>query len=84
MTKIFNFLSTPKGLITLGLIGLAIGILIGYNWETIKGWFSSDNQKRMAFKNIKSVTIVKCRDAAGNYVQYGGKCGEAGYQHTYL
>ncbi len=36
----FKFLKTPQGLITAGLIILALFILISYNWKAIQAWFT--------------------------------------------
>lgn len=35
-----NFLKTTKGLIITALVLIVITIIISYNWETIKGWFT--------------------------------------------
>lgn len=60
MNKLFTFLSTPKGLIIAGVIILALVILISYNWNTIKAWFSSDGSTQRA-----TAECYKCCTTSG-------------------
>lgn len=56
-----TFLKTRTGMIVGGIVFLTIGIAIGNNWSTIKGWFTGNGTERQ-----------KCRsDNAGCYVMIG-------------
>lgn len=40
-----KFLKTPSGLIISALVIIGAVALISYNWNTIKGWFSSNDAR---------------------------------------
>lgn len=62
MNKLFAFLKTPKGLIIAALVVLVIVIIISYNWNTIKGWFSSSSVS--ASRNITTPPNTYCFPSA--------------------